>query len=178
MGFLELIAVFCLAGFFLKTSDFFGEEKVKVKAFLTSGLSAFFFWILLKANSETATLMFSIIIGCVLTLKVDRPNLIFGVVFLAFLALTFGFYPPIFWLLALLTTITVLDELTHEKFGRILFFRFRCFLKIAVVTLAFSGFLNCLNALGFIVFDLTYDLTDVCLNKVKVYAKFSHNINY
>jgi hypothetical protein len=166
MDSLGLIIVFCLAGFFLKTADFLGEKGFKVKAFLASGLSALLFWVLLKANSETATLILSITVGCVLALKVDRPNLVFGVGFLAFLAFIFGFCLPIFWLLVLLTAVTVLDEFTHEKLKN-MFFRFRGFLKTVVVILAFLGFLSYLNALGFIIFDLTYDLTDVWLKRVK-----------
>ena len=166
MSFLVVI-VFCLAGFSLKMADLLGERDGGVKAFFVSGVSATLFWFLLKANNESSTIILSIVVGCLLTLKVDKPNLVFGLGVLVFLAFLLGFCPPIFWLLILLLVLTVLDEVTHEKLKNP-FFRFRGFLKVAVVVLAVLGFLGYLNALGFILFDLAYDLTSVWLGKEKM----------
>jgi len=126
-----LLLVFCFAGVSLKMADFLGERKTGFSSFLVSAVSAFLFWLLLKDNPETATFMFAVVVGCVLALKVDRLNLVFGLGVLAVLCVFFGFSFPIFWLFILFSLTVVLDEITHEKFVEVgkkgLFFRFRGF---------------------------------------------------
>ncbi len=166
MNFLLFLPVFCLAGFMLKLADWLGEKKHGgFKSYLVAAVSAFLFWVLLKTNIETSTLMLSIVIGCVLALKVNRLNLVFGVGVLLVLMVLFGFQPPIFWLLPILTALVILDEYTHEKFSFV-FFRFRGFLKTFILLLGLLGLLQPFNVLGFIIFDLTYDLTTIKIEKI------------
>lgn len=165
----QLILTFFLAGLSLKIADYLGEKGLKLKAYLASTISAFLFWILIKNDPQSSTIICSIIIGCLLSLKVDKPNLLLGLILILALSIFLGFSTPVFWLLLILTLVVILDEFTHEKFaqkrGFSIFFRFRMFLKIAVIILFLVNFLSLTHLLGFLLFDLSYDLLGLYLEE-------------
>lgn len=166
---IQLILTFFFAGISLKIADYLGEKGLKLKAYSASIVSAFLFWMLIKNDPQSSTIVCSIIFGCLLSFKVDKPNLFLGVLLIFALSIFLGFSMPIFWLLAILTSTVMLDEFMHEKFtGKgmfSIFFRFRFILKIGVLTAFFVSVLSLIHLIGFFLFDLSYDLLSLYLKE-------------
>lgn len=157
-----------LAGITLKAADVYGEVKIDFKAYATAIASALLFWLLLRENPYTSTFMTAIIIGCIVSLKVNRPNLIIGLAIIVVLSAALGFQTPIIWILIILASVAYLDEFTHDhalkwKHGFRLFFRYRGLLKTTAVITALIGVVTPLSMAGFLLFDLCYDLSGIYL---------------
>ncbi len=159
-----------LAGVTLKAADVYGEVKIDFKAYATAIASALLFWLLLRESPYTSTFMTAVIIGCIVSLKVNRPNLIIGLAIVVALSAALGFQTPIIWLLIILASVAYLDEFTHDhalkwKHGFQLFFRYRGLLKATAAITALIGAVTPLSITGFLLFDLCYDLSDIYLER-------------
>jgi multisubunit Na+/H+ antiporter MnhE subunit len=165
-----LLLTYALTGISLKAADVYGEVKTDLKAYGISIASAFLFWLLLSESPSTSTFMVAVIIGCVASLKVNRPNLIIGLVIIVILSATLGFHTPIIWPLIILASAAYLDEFAHEhtskwKHNFQLFFRYRCFLKATALVIALTGAVTLPSMVGFLIFDICYDLSGICLER-------------
>jgi multisubunit Na+/H+ antiporter MnhE subunit len=170
MDAVTLLLVYILAGVTLKAADVYGEVKGDFKAYITSIISAILFWMLLHESPHTATFMGAVIVGCIVSLKVNRPNLIIGLVTIVALSATLGFQMPIIWLLAILSSIAYLDEFTHDRTHKWksrfrFFFKYRGLLKATAIFAALTGIVTPVSAVGFLLFDVCYDLSGICLER-------------
>jgi len=167
---LMVIITYILAGFTLKLTDFYGERRSGHLTYLITLFSAFFFALLISESEYSSAILIGIIVGVFLSGKVDRPNLIFGLIITVILTLTFGFVSPN-QIVIPISIFAFIDEKFHEKYSRFkilrTLFQFRCVLKIAIVLLFLFNGLPFLYLIGFFCFDLSYDLTSSFLKMKK-----------
>ncbi|MFQ5762191.1 MAG: hypothetical protein ACE5PO_04070 [Candidatus Bathyarchaeia archaeon] len=161
------IAVFAASGVALKLADRWGERGVSPWGYVAAAACAAAFWFLIQGDANVATVVLAIVVGNVLALKTDKPNLIVGVALLAGLSLAFGYSLPVFPLLVPLVAAALLDELLHDKqWGPAVarrLFRYRILMKGLVVALGLAGLLMPAATVGFILFDVGYDATAYAL---------------
>ena len=168
---LMVITIFILAGFTLKLTDFYGEHRTGYATYIITLFSAFFFTLLISESEYSSAIAIGIIVGVFLSGKVNRPNLIFGLVLTLIFALFIGFVFPN-QIVIPVSIFAFVDEILHEKFGNRFkslknFFQFRPILKIAIILLFLLNWLPLMYFIGFFCFDLSYDLTSKVLLKEK-----------
>jgi hypothetical protein len=159
------LLTFAFGGLTLKLADFTGERGGLLIPYLTAGLSALFFAILIGDNPSSSAMVIGIIVGSALSLKLDRPNLVFGLVATVLIAIMLGFKTPLPWLLILVSASSFIDEVGHNRLDRTdhrlrPIFRHRLILKTVIALLTASRLLSIIHGLGFFCFDLTYDATN------------------
>jgi len=164
---LMVIIIYTLAGLTLKLSDFYGEHRTGYVPYFITLLSAYFFALLMIESEYSSSIAIGIIIGVLLSGKVNRPNLIFGLILIISLSLLMGFVFPN-QIVIPISIFTYLDEIFHEKFNsrfQILntFFQFRPVLKIVIAIFFLLNWLPLTYSIGFFCFDLSYDLTSTII---------------
>jgi hypothetical protein len=168
------LAAFAVSGVTLKTSDFLGERENKLLAFLSAVASSLVFGVLMSESVFSSSLILGLFIGVIASRKVDRPNLVLGLVLTFAFALLFEVKAPTIWLVIVVGLFAFVDEWGHEKLSRkvgltALFFRYRLALKLVMGLLTLMSQIQALHLMGFLCFDLSYDLTNLILQKdVKV----------
>lgn len=163
LEFMVEIAIFALSGVFLKNADYWGEKHVASKGYLSAFVATLCFWYLMHVKSDFSTIIIAIVLSSAVMLKIDRANLIFGVVLLVGLALLLGVQMPNIPLLIGLTALGALDEAFHGRAWKSNIahaaFRYRILLKSAVIAITILGWLSPTAGLGFLAFDIAYDTT-------------------
>ncbi len=158
---MNIIVLFALLGLGLKLVDEAFDKNLYSKK-LASVLALFlsFLWIYLSLlDPYSGTILTSILLGSLLTGKIDNPafqvasGFILLALFLSGAALDFS-------LLLFLTTASAIDEKLH---GRFQIFKIRPMLKLAVLTLL--PFIPLINILAFFSFDLSYDIAGFLTGK-------------
>lgn len=171
-----LLIIFIISGITLKLADIYGEKGNNVFQYVFAVASAVSFSLLIAHSSTSSSIILGIIIGVSASRKVNRKNLILGLILTlsasSVLGLIFNGYSwlPIPWLLIIVSLVTLLDEICHDKFTEkksvyTELFRFRPLLKLTIVSLALTSFVDATNALGFLSFDLAYDATGWLINR-------------
>ncbi len=165
-----VLAAFAASGGALKTADFLGERNGYGRAVLAAVAAALFFGVLMTESAVAASIILGLFLGVTVSRKVDRPNLVVGLILTFVVALLLGIQPPQFGLVAVVAVIAAVDEWGHDTYGGTvgavgLFFRHRCALKLAMGLLAVLGQIPILYLMGFLAFDLAYDLVDRVLEK-------------
>lgn len=164
------LLAYALSGVTLKTADVLGERGKNSRSFLSAAISAFLFGLLTSESVFSASLILGIIIGVTLSKKVDRPNMVFGLILTLVFAVYFGVQTPTLWLLTGVAFFTFIDEVGHEKHRQkkgvpAFFFQYRLSLKLAMIFLTLCAQIQALHLMGFLCFDLCYDLTSYLINK-------------
>ena len=168
------LAAFAVSGVTLKTSDFLGERENILPAILSAVASSLVFGVLMSESVFSSSLILGLFIGVAASRKVDRPNLILGVILTFVFALLFELKTPTMWLVIVVALFAFIDEWGHEKLTqksglKALFFRYRLTLKLVLSLLTLMSQIQALHLMGFLCFDLSYDLTNLILQKdVKV----------
>lgn len=171
-----LLITFIISGITLKLADFYGEIGNNILQYFFAVASALSFGLLIFNDSYTSSIILGIIVGVTLSRKVNRPNLVLGLILTLLIAgilgFSLGFSLPIPWLLIIVSLFSFIDEFCHDKFSAnreyfTLFFRFRPLLKLAMLLLAISSLVETIYALGFLSFDLAYDVTSWLLTRGK-----------
>jgi hypothetical protein len=111
-----LIAIFIISGFTLKLADFFGELGSNNKQYPPAIISALSFGLLISESSYSSSIILGIIVGVTLSKKVNSLNLILGLVLTLLTALILGIQIPILWLLAVISSSSLIDELIHDRY--------------------------------------------------------------
>lgn len=162
------LALFTLAAITLKLADDTGEAGRRTPSYLFAATSALLFWALISGDAFASTFLSAIVLGCLLSLKIDRPNLIFGSVMLLVLVGVLGAQTPHLGLLALFSGLVLLDEKLHDLSHRggawSRPFMFRPLLKLSALPLLLTGWVSPLNVLGLLIFDLSYEALGGLLN--------------
>lgn len=117
--------------------------------------------------------MLGIIIGVAASKKVNQPNLSMGLILtlsatiIITLASNDFSWLPIPWLLAVVASISLADEVCHDRLNQskspFQLFRFRPLLKLTILALALAAQVEAIYAFGFLSFDFTYDAADLLL---------------
>jgi len=98
-------------------------------------------------------------------------GIIFSLIYGGIVIKLAGFSLPSFPLLIVVAVASLIDEVGHDRFASggvlIWFFRFRIVLKVVVVFLTVLSWVDMVNSLGFFCFDLSYDVMDVVLLRMK-----------
>lgn len=166
-----LLTAFTLSGITLKASDFLGERGNTPISYLSAAVSAFIFGLLMSESAFSSSLILGIVIGVTLSQKVDRPNMLFGLILTLMVAFYFELKTPIPWLLLVVALFTFIDEIGHGKLSRkkgfsAFFFRYRMSLKLAMIILTSISLVQVIHLIGFLCFDLSYDLMNHLLTNI------------
>jgi hypothetical protein len=164
------LAAFAVSGVTLKTSDFLGEREKTPLSVLSAVTSSLVFGVLMSESVFSSSLILGLFIGVTLSRKVDRPNLVLGLILTFAFAFLFEVKTPTPWLVIVVTSFTFIDEWGHEQLSRkegiaALFFRYRLTLKLVMSLLTLISHVQALHLMGFLCFDLSYDITNLILKK-------------
>lgn len=167
-----LLIALALSGVTLKTSDFLGERGSTPASYISATISAFIFGLLMSESTFSSSLILGIIVGVTLSKKVDKPNMIFGLILTIITAFYFGIKTPSLWLLVVVAFFAFIDEIGHDRLSQrsgvfALFFSYRLTLKLAMTTLTGLSLVEAVYYVGFLCFDLSYDLASHLLTRIK-----------
>lgn len=165
-----VLAAFAASGGALKTADFLGERDGRGRAVLAAATAALLFGVLMTESTVSASIILGLLLGVTAAKKVDRPNLVVGLILTVVIALLLGIQAPRLGLVVVVGVISAVDEWGHDAragtAGAVaLFFRHRCALKLAMGLLAVLGEIPILYLIGFLAFDVAYDLVHRVLDK-------------
>ena len=168
---LIVIIIFILTGFSLKLTDFLGEHSTGYTTYIIAVFSAFFISILISESEYSSAIAIGIVVCVFLSGKVNKPNLIVGLILTVFFSLLLGFAFPN-QIVIPISIFAFVDEIFHEKYeahykNLKLFLRFRPILKTAIILFFLLNWLPLMYFIGFFCFDLSYDLTSIVLLKEK-----------
>lgn len=160
---------YCLAGFTLKLGDDLLDELGRpISAIVPLAVSGLLFGLIMAVSEWDLVLFIAILIGVILSGKVNRPQFLIGFAMIGALLVVVGIPVVTSWLdwsvlLVALLVAAILDERGNDwadgSAGRwvIGFFRFRFTLKLCVLLLGvvWTAFLP--SAIGLWFFDLGYE---------------------
>jgi hypothetical protein len=157
------IVVFAAAGAALKLADYLGESSQKMNSYIYAVVSGALLGGLVHVGADESSYVFGIVLGVALGGKIDHLNLLVGLLTVGIVALVLGFVGPHLWLFATVAFLSLLDELTHNYLSEHNDFmgflsRHRAGLKLATIILAIASLISLTAAVGFLSFDLCYDL--------------------
>ncbi len=161
------IVAFGVAGATLKLADYVGETSSKASSYIYAITSGALLGWLTRSGADESSYVFGIVLGVALGGKIDRPNLLVGLLTFGLVTIVLGFSEPHLWLLATVTALSLFDELIHSSQSKRndligLLSKYRAGLKSATIVLAIASLISLTAALGFLFFDLCYDLVS-CL---------------
>jgi hypothetical protein len=157
------IVAFAVAGATLKLADYAGETSPKINSYIYAIISGALLGGLVHVGADESSYVFGIVIGVALGGKIDRLNLLVGLLTVGIVALFLGFSVPHIWLLAIVACLSLLDELVHNHLSKRddfigLLSRYRAGLKLVTIILAIFSLISLTVAVGFLSFDICYDL--------------------
>jgi heme exporter protein D len=161
---LAIIGIFTGAGATLKLADHLGENSQGITAYVSAILSGILFGVLMHIGPEESSYVFGIVIGVALSGKINRPNLIVGLLTVGVVVLPLGLSTPYLWLVFTVSILSLVDEVGHSYFSNkrsymSVLFRYRASLKVGTIFLSVATLISLTTTLGFLCFDLSYDLT-------------------
>jgi hypothetical protein len=164
------IATFILAGATLKLADQTGEDRNSRAGYLSAILAGVLLGSIIGYGPEESSIVIGIVVGVSLARKIDRPNLLLGLLVTVATAYILGFEMPLVWLLALVSILSLVDEVGHDRLGGktgslSVFFRYRVSLKVALLFAAAASIVSATAAIGFLGFDGAYDATNWLLSR-------------
>jgi len=167
-----VIATCILAGATLKLADQTGEDRHNKAGYLSAAIAGTLLGSIISYGPEEASIVIGIIIGVSLARKIDRPNLLLGLIITVTTAYILGFETPRLWLLLLVSALSLVDEFGHDRLGAKtsslgVFFRYRVSLKVALLFAAAASIVSDTAAIGFLGFDSAYDATNWLLSRKK-----------
>jgi hypothetical protein len=162
-------SAYCLAGLTLKLGDDLLDELDRpIPALGPLALSGLLFGLIMTVSEWDLVLLTAIVVGVVLSGKVNRPQFLIGFALIGIVLLVIGVPAVTSWLewsviLVVLLVTAVLDERGNDWADTTArrwvndFFRFRFTLKLSVLILAsiWTAFLP--SAIGLWFFDLGYE---------------------
>lgn len=164
-----IIATFIGAGATLKLADQTGENKQSTIGYITAIAAGVLLGSLTSYGPEESSIVAGIVIGVALAKKIDRPNLLLGLLMTVASAYVLGFEAPKPWLVLLVAVISLLDEIGHDRLGQKssplgLFFRYRGTLKVTFPIAAITSLVSATAAVGFLGFDIAYEAMKMLLS--------------
>jgi len=172
-----LLIIFLAAGISLKLADTTGERSRSVLSYLLAALSGVLFGILISESKISSAIMLGIVIGVMASAKVNKPNLVFGLVVALITAAICGFAIPVVWLFLAVATFAFIDEIGHNRYSKLKsplrwFFQYRCSLKVTIVFLMIMTVLPLVYCGGFLLFDAGYEATSALVDRLGPMPRF------
>ncbi len=166
---LTVIPTFIGGGAALKIADHTGENPHSTIGYLSATIAGLLLGSLISYGPEESSIVIGLTVGVALARKIDRPNLLLGLTITVTAASVLGFKMPIIWLTTLVSTLSLLDEIGHDRLGTRsgplgLFFRYRGTLKTALLIAAATSKTSTTTAVGFLGFDAGYDTVNWLLS--------------
>ncbi len=163
IGQLAIVGIFAGAGATLKLADNLGENSQGITAYVSSILSGFLLGLLMHIGPEESSYVLGIILGVTFSGKINRPNLIVGLLTVGAVAFSLGLSMPYLWLVVIVTILSLFDEVSHDYFSDKLsyaytLFRYRASLKVGTIFLSAATLISLTTTFGFLCFDFSYDL--------------------
>ena len=157
----------------MKIADLSGELNLRNLALLSAVVCGSLLGILITESRFSSAIVLGVIVGVAVTGKINQFNLIAGVAVTFLTAVILGFVMPSIWLLAIVAFFAFIDEVLHDQFaGKSFpftsFFSYRCCLKLTMLILAILALLPPIYPVGFLAFDLTYDITPLIFSRLGV----------
>jgi len=157
-----ILATFIGGGAALKLADRTGEDKRSKIGYVAAMAAGVLLGSLTSYGPEESSIIAGIVIGVALARKIDRPNLLLGLLVTVTSSYILGFKTPIPWVVLFVTILSLLDELGHDRLGQGrsllgLFFRYRGTLKVAFALAAIASLVSVTSAVGFLGFDAAYE---------------------
>ena len=196
--------LYALSGFFMKLSDDAYDRKKNISLAIFAGiLCGVFVGYLAVTSADAACIFIAIVVGTLLSLKVDSLNHVAALVLFIFIIVYIGI-PSIGIVTLIICSIAAfIDEVGNDNLwvknrGKVteLFFEYRFSLKITVLLFAVLGFLQTLfpflkipgiqyflfqTFLFFILFDLFYEIAglkfDVIYNRLNSFFRVFRRID-
>jgi len=167
---LLVVAVFAGAGATLKLADHLGEREQSLQAYVVAILSGALLGALIHVGAEESSYVTGIVLGVALGGKVNRPNLLAGLLAVALTALVLGLILPIPWLVIVVAALSLVDEVGHDRLASRrdligFLFRYRAGLKLGTILLAATTLTSLTTAIGFLCFDLSYEAASYLISK-------------
>lgn len=164
MGPLAIVGIFAGAGASLKLADYLGENSQGITAYASAILSGALLGVLMHIGPEESSYALGIVLGVAFSGKINRPNLIVGLLTVGAVVFPLGLSTPYLWLVVTVTILSLVDEVGHDYFSDKLsyacvLFRYRASLKVGTIFLSVATLISLTTTLGFLCFDLSYDLT-------------------
>lgn len=172
MNILLLPLFYFLSGFFMKFSDDEYDEKNNIKFAIFYGVICGIFTALASISSGDATCIFvGILIGTLLSLKIDGMHHIVTLLIFFILLAIFGFPSFNTFILIVIIIGALIDEWGNDNprfyTGGFLqyFFDYRFTLKIFILLLAIFGYFQWYTFFCFILFDFGYEFARFLFNR-------------
>lgn len=163
IGPLTIVGIFTGAGATLKLADHLGENSQSITAYASAILSGALFGVLMHIGPEESSYVLGIVLGVAFSGKINRPNLVAGLLTVGAVVLLVGLSMPYLWLVVTVTILSLVDEVGHSYFSDkqnyvSVPFRYRASLKLGTIFLSVATLISLTTTLGFLCFDLSYDV--------------------
>lgn len=178
-------ALYALSGFFMKFSDDAMDQKNNTLLGVISGILCVAGIGYLAVNySDAATIFLAILLGTLISAKVDKIGHFVTLIFFVAILFIWGLPPIGIITLAICTIAAWLDEVGNDRKSfkgmKIVetFFNYRCALKIVVLILSILGglqltyqipglsFFQPITFIYFMLFDLAYELAGLKFDRI------------
>lgn len=170
MWWIIYLTLYWSAGFTLKAGDDLLDELNRPNlAWFPLGLSGFLFGFIMTLSEWDMVLLSAVVIGVLLTGKVNRPQFVIGFLLIGVMLVVRGIPVVTDWLdwlglLVMLLLAAAIDEVGHEAKGREMnsnaawFFKHRFTLKLSALLLCILWPEFFPSAVGISMFDLGYEI--------------------
>jgi hypothetical protein len=147
----------------LKLADYWGERVwFPLPAYSSAVLTALLFGSLAAQDPLNGALIYGLLLGVTVAQKVDRGNLVVGIVATVIFTVLFQAPFPSLWLMVIVAIAAALDEVGHDRSSAIqgkhaTVFRFRPALKLVVFSLGWISWIPYQMIVNILGFDLAYE---------------------
>lgn len=164
MSLLTILVISFLSGSFIKLTDDITDKKMAIPDLFAvpSGLIYGLLMGYLMAIDIGASYLFGgIVLGCLVTGKIDTNGHYFGLLGILLVILYYGFHPsPMILLVGVLAAADELKDIIHVPSSLKFIFDYRLVLKVGILILVVLNVLELNTLLILLTFDLAYILTD------------------
>ena len=170
MSLLTILAISFLTGSLIKLSDDITDKKMAISGFfaIPSGLIYGLLMGYMMAIDIGASYLFGgIVLGCLVTGKIDTNGHYFGLLGILAVIFYYGFHPsPLILLVGILAAMDELKDIIHAPSSLEFIFDYRLVLKVGILILVVLNILDFNTLIILLTFDLAYILTNQLTDKL------------
>lgn len=160
---LSIIIVFIVAGSTLKFADYLGEISHSIYTYIPAIISGVCFGVLIHVGVDESSYAVGIILGVTLSGKINRLNLLAGLLTIGIVSFLLSWSTPDTLLVFIICILSFVDEICHNNlidqnnFIKFLI-KYRINLKLGTIFMIVFNMISIIAGVGFLCFDLSYDL--------------------
>ena len=178
MSLLTILVISFLAGSLIKLSDDITDKKMAIPDLfsLPSGLIYGLLMGYMMAIDIGASYLFGgIVLGCLVTGKIDTNGHYFGLLGILVVIFYYGFHPsPMILLIGALAAMDELKDIIRIPTSLEFIFDYRLILKVGILILVVLNILDFNTLIILLAFDLAYILTNQLTDKLT--SRFPHEV--